>query len=133
MSATLDVRFSQSRADRSLYGFALKAEVRAASGIPKEIFVFREGQPGPDGDTISEFMHIASPEDIQEIPAQAPKLDEGMPYFRLSEVTTWFRNVDDLELAKQLMKDDIATLIRTYDVLNDTNNFENQEDVSYAN
>ena len=135
--ATLKVRYTRSRSGEENLalkplGFALTVEVIDSYEIPPEIFVFRRGQPGIDGTTITEFMNVASPVDIQDYPPNAPDLAKGMPWFRLPKVTLWFRSVDLLEEAQQLIESDIADLQYSWNILTAKDNFESQTDVVYG-
>lgn len=127
----LVVRYSMTVPEEhpAIYAYALKAEVTAATIYPEHLFVFQRSPSTPAGDAVDSFIQIASPLDIEEIPVNAPNLQEGMPYYRAKEVTLWFRNIEDLKLAKEKMKADIAVLTTTYDILN--GELDNQEEVTY--
>lgn len=62
----LKVKFSQSPERRGIFQYALKVEVMSATGMPSKIFVFHQSPAGVDGNTFSEFDHIATPVDFQE-------------------------------------------------------------------
>ena len=127
---TLRVRFSQSSERRGVFNYALKVEVSRAIGIPSKIFVYHQSPAGLDGNTFAEFEHIATPVDFQEIPEDAAS--ETVPWYRTDKCTVWFRNVSDLELAKQLFVDDINALVRTFDVLTSENGFSRQTSVEFS-
>lgn len=120
----LKVRFSQSPERRGVFQYALKVEVVSATGMPSKIFVFHQSPAGVDGNTFSEFDHIATPVDFQEIPEDAAS--ETVPWFRTDKCTVWVRSIDDLNTAKQLFVDDIAELQRTFNILSSEDNFTNQ-------
>lgn len=98
-----------------VFAHALKAEVILANDYPTEIFVFQRSTTGTDGTVIDQFIQVASPVDIEETPTKAPDLQNGMPYYREKEVTLWFRNLDDLRLAKSKLKEEIQAFVRSYD------------------
>lgn len=130
--AELKVRYSTSRSDAypTIYAHALKAEVISAVGYPDHIFVFHRNKANTEGDYVDEFTQIASPLEIEEVPEDAPDLQNGMPYYRAKEVTVWFRALDDLELAKAKMKEDIRDFALTYDVI--TGDLTDQEEETYG-
>ena len=125
----LKVRFTQSPERRGVFTYSLKVEVVSATDIPSKIFVYHQAPAGIDGNTFAEFDHVATPVDFQEIPEGAAS--ETVPWFRTDEFTGWFRNVSDLNLAKQMFVDDIAALQRTYDTLTSENNFTNQSTIEF--
>ena len=127
----LKVRFSQSPEHRSVFNYALKVEVLSSTGgIPTKIFVYHQSPAGIDGNTFAEFDHVATPVDLQEIPEDAAS--ETVPWYRTNKVVVWFRNVSDLNLAKQMFVDDILALKRTFRTLTSENNFTNQTDVEFS-
>lgn len=127
---SLKVRFSQSAEIRGIYTYALKVEVVESEGIPRKIFVYHQSPPGIDGNMPSEFDHIATPVDFQEIPEDAAT--EIVPWYRTDKCTVWLRSVSDLKMAKQLFVDDISELRRTYGLLTSENNFIDQTTVEFS-
>ena len=127
---SLKVRFSQSPERRGVLNYALRVEVLSATGIPTKIFVYHQSPSGINGNTFSEFDHVATPVDFQEIPEDAAS--NTVPWYRTDKVVVWFRNVSDLNLAKQMFVDDIYALQKTYDVLTSNENFERQSDVEFT-
>lgn len=126
----LKVKFSQSPERRGVFQYALKVEVVSATGIPSKIFVFHQPPAGTDGNTFSEFDHIATPVDFQEIPEDAAS--ETVPWFRTDKCTVWVRSIDDLKTAKQLFVDDIAELQRTFNILTSEDNFTDQTTLEFT-
>lgn len=126
----LKVRFSQSPDKRGVFGYALKVEVISASGISPKIFVYHQSPEGINGNSIAEFMNIASPVDLQEYPEDAATTT--IPWYRTDKCTIWVRSISDLEMAKQLFIDDIAALRNSVDVLNSENNFTNQSTIEFS-
>lgn len=126
----LRVRFTQSPERRDVFNYALVVEVIASSGIPSKIFVYHQSPAGCTEHTFAEFDHVATPVDFQEIPEDAAS--ETVPYYRTNKCVVWTRNVSDIELAKQLLADDIAALQKTYDVLISTNDFTNQTTLDFG-
>ena len=126
---SLKVRFSQNAERRGVYCYALRVEVIFSKGVPSKIFVFHQMPKGVDGNTFSEFDHIATPVDFQEIPEDAAS--ETCPWFRTDKCVVWLRNAEDIRTAKQLFVDDIQELQKTYDILSSEENFSNQTTVEF--
>lgn len=124
------VRFSQTPERRNVFSYALRVEVLFASGISPKIFVFHQSPAGANGNMFAEFDHVASPLDMQEIPEDAAS--ETVPWYRTDKVTAWFRNVSDMEMAKQMMADDISALQREYGVLSSENEYSVQTVVDFT-
>lgn len=127
----LRVRFSQSPERRNVFEYALRVEVLSASGISPKIFVYHQFPPGFDGNMRSEFDHVATPVDFQEIPEDAAS--ETVPWYRSDKCVVWVRSASDLKLAKQLFVDDIAMLQRCYDVLSGGEGLSSQTTVEFSN
>ena len=126
----LKVRFTQSPELRGVFAYSLKVEVVSATDIPSKIFVYHQSPAGIDGNTFAEFDHVATPVDFQEIPEDAAS--NTVPWYRTNKVVVWFRNVSDLNLAKQMFVDDIHALQKTYDVLTSNDNLERQSDIEFV-
>lgn len=127
---SLDVRFSQSPDKKGAFQYALVAEVVSSEGIPGKIFVYHQFPNGVCGNTFSEFDHVATPVDFQEIPEDAASAT--VPWFRTDKCTFWLRSLDDLKTAKQLMVDDITELQRCYDTLTSVDDFSEQTTVRFS-
>ena len=127
---SLKVRFSQSAEIRGIYTYALKVEVIESDGIPRKIFVYHQSPPGIDGNMPSEFDHIATPVDFQEIPEDAAT--EIVPWYRTDKCTVWLRSVSDLKMAKQLFVDDISELQKTYGILTSDENYTRQTTLEFS-
>lgn len=128
----IDVRYSHNVPDKhpSMFAHLLKVEVVRAVGYPEKIFVFQRSGEGTVGEAVDEFIQIATPSDIDEVPEDAPMPDKGMPYYRTSKVELLFRCLDDLELAKHHIGEDIKALVNTYDVINA--GFDREETIHYG-
>lgn len=116
----LSVKYSTTVPDKhpAIFAYLLRAEIEYATGYPDHLFVFQRSPQNNEGDSVDTFIQIASPLDVEEIPENAPDLQNNMPYYRAKKVELWFRNMEDLELAKKKIDDDLQTLVLTYNVLN---------------
>ncbi len=128
----LDVRYSCNEPDRhpAMFAHLLRVEVVRAVGYPEKIFVFQRSGEGTVGEAVDEFIQVATPSDVEEVPEDAPAPDKGMPYYRASKVELFFRCRDDLELAKYHIGEDIKALVHTYDVINA--GFDKEETIHYG-
>lgn len=115
----LTIKYSTTIPDKhpAIYAYLLKVEVVNAVGYPHHLFVFQRSPDNNEGDSVDTFIQIASPLDVDEVPENAPDLQNNMPYYRAQKVELWFRNMEDLELAKSKIKEDLQTLVLTYKVL----------------
>lgn len=131
---TIRVSYYQSPSHTSrIYGYVLRVKVDAADGMPSKIFVFQRGeQRTNDGDVVDHFINIGSPMDLDNVPEDEPLLDSGIPYYRLDEVTLYFRNLDDLIETKNDISGDIFNLVQSYKYLEDTDAFEKMETRDYT-
>jgi hypothetical protein len=128
----LKVRYSTTVPDKhpAIYAYSLKVEIIKAIGYPSHLFVFQRSPSNNEGDSVDTFIQIASPLEVDEVPENAPDLQNNMPYYRADNVVLWFRNMEDLELGKTKIKNDLQTLVLTYKVLNgqaDKEEIENYE------
>ena len=131
--------------DKNLYAYALTIKITKVSGIydaegnpDKAIFVFQRGVPKMNDKSIRDlFINIATPLDMQELPVDEPDLDNDIPFYRLDEVTLWFRCIDDLYKVREDIDNDIRKLVISYRFLNadsyinnSTDNTENTENLT---
>lgn len=144
----IEVTYRQSETKDGLYAYALHVEARAvpddsndsndSNDVDANIFVFRRSTPtmNPYGVTDAvvddEFFNVATPVDMYDIPAKKPDVENGMPYFRDSKVELWFRNYEDVLRAKREMSEDIASLVRLWDNINDEAAFKYGETRTYG-
>lgn len=125
----IKVRFEQSPESCNVFEYALKAEVVSAEGITPKIFVYHQSPKGLDGNSFAEFDHVATPVDLQEIPADAAS--DTVPWYRTNRVTVWLRNASDLETAKKLLVNDISWLQKAYNHLSSENDFTLQDTICF--
>jgi hypothetical protein len=119
--------YTSTTEDKNLYAYALTVKITEVSGIydadgnsDKAIFVFQRGVPKmTDKTTRDVFLNIATPLDMQELPAYEPDLDNDIPFYRLDEVTLWFRCVDDMYKVRDDIDNDIRKLVISYRFLNE--------------
>lgn len=127
---SLKVRFNQNYERRDVYFYSLRAEVISSEGIPGKIFVYHQFPTGVYGNSFSEFDHVASPVDFQEIPEDAAS--DIVPWYRTDKFEAWFRNLSDLNMAKQMLVDDISFLQRNFSILTSDDSFSNQTTVEFS-
>ena len=127
---SIKVRFSQSSERVGGLNYALRVEVVSSEGMPSKIFVFHQMPAGIDGNTFSEFDHVATPVDFQEIPEDAAS--EIVPWYRTDKCTVWFRSLSDLRMAKQMFVDDIFELQRNFNVLTSKEDFRDQTTLEFS-
>jgi len=94
-------------ADQDLQMYQMRITASEAEGMPAELFVFKETTQ----DGIREFVHIATPSDLEELNTDAPYATKGVPYFRLPQVTLKFRCKVEMEETWEYIKEDIAGLL----------------------
>jgi len=107
-------------------GYGVVVSVQNAVDMPEEIFVFQRvpeyGEYNED-----QFSHVASPNDLAELPAGNPVADNN-PFYRDSSVTLCFRSAVELEECWGYIKEDVAGLV---DMLKSLETLENVEEVTY--
>lgn len=135
MTIKLDTAISSTK--DGLYAYALQIDVVPANtgdstdstdsmDLPDpawdgKVFVFRRSVPtmNPYGRTHrwvdDEFFNVATPVDMYDIPPDEPDPAHGMPYYRDSKVTLWFRNLEDAIRAKKAIQEDVDSLARLWD------------------
>jgi hypothetical protein len=120
MAATLTAQYHRSDVEVEHQAYGLRVLISASSGMPKEVFVFQHGTaPPPEAgeDPTDEFVCLADPVDLEEVPPNTPDLDNDMPYFRLAEVTLYYRSVAELEDAQTLIAEDLQRLVDSINTL----------------
>lgn len=117
---SLEVKYSEITPDKHppIFAYALKVEICKATVLSDHVFVFQRSPENNEGEATDNFIQIASPLELEEVPEDAPDLQNGMPYYRSKSVLLWFRNMEDLELAKRKIDDDLQTLVLTYKTIN---------------
>ena len=109
MAISITVRYYKSEIVPPMQAYDLKAEVTAATDMPKEIFVFqRPPSNNPEDDA---FVCIADPVDLEEFPVNTPDLLNEMPYYRKATVELKFRDMTTLDETLELIKKDIEALL----------------------
>ena len=132
MSIALTAQYDRSTNDRSLYGYCLRVTITAATGMPQEVFIFQRGAaPAPAaGEPLQDnYICIADPVDLEEIPPTAPDMTQEIPYYRLNQVTLAFRDLLELEECQAFIQGDLATLVKS---MNAMTQFTPQETDTYV-
>lgn len=134
MSISLDVRYTKELEQSNLYSYGLLVEALASTDMSKKIFVIRRGVPSVNDSELNEpveldeFVWIASPLELDQIPEDAPNLTTGLPYYRTDSVRFSFRSVSELSDTLNLIKQDIAKLVKA---LKREQAIEDVEDIKY--
>lgn len=100
--------------------------------MPAEIFVYQHGTAPASGlgeEPRDVFFQIADPLDLEDLPVDAPYLEDEIPYYRTSSVDLLFRSPIAREETEQLIKDAIARLV---DTLNTVDIYASSEEVVYG-
>ena len=132
MAITIDVRYSVNEKQEGLFSYDLKVEVLAATDMPEEIFIFQRCvEPAESVNTqpTDQFVCLADPVDLQEVPVNVPDPANEMPYYRTKEVLLRFRDMTTLTETKDLIAQDVQLLV---DSLKAAATLTATEDVTYA-
>jgi hypothetical protein len=100
--------------DTLYQSYTLNLEVTASEDMPMEIFVFQAAvAPALTNgeDPYDEFVNIASPVDLEEIPVDPPVAVTDNPYYRGTKLTLKFRSLVELNTTWNYIKSDIQGLI----------------------
>lgn len=82
--------------------------------IDPNIMVYRAGTVDPvTGDRSDEFVAIASPVDLEELPAGEYTVGQEPPFYRLAELDLISRNQTQLDETWKLIKADVEELVRS--------------------
>lgn len=143
----LQLNYKLSETKDGLYAYALHIEVvqpedsndsnDSNDAWDNNIFVFRRSTPtmnpyGPTDCVVDdEFFNVATPVDMYDIPAKFPDIEHGMPYYRDSKVELWFRNCEDASRAKREISEDVASLVKMWDNINNVPDFRCSETRTY--
>jgi hypothetical protein len=99
-------------------GYRVRFEVVCAENMPEEIFVYREMPTNPEtGERAGFFSHIASPVDLEEMPANEPRTGEVPEWFRLNYVDILLRSTAEAEAFIEDVREDVCRLKRSLDRL----------------
>jgi hypothetical protein len=129
MAVDLTVKYYRTKITKELQSYDLRIVVESATDMPEKIFMFQRRTPQPTGMDPDEFICIADPVDLEEVPEDSPDLGNEMPYFRLSEVTLRFRDMTTLEEVRTRVGLDLQKLV---DSLNAAEDVEEIEEVTYV-
>jgi hypothetical protein len=118
--ASLTVRYSRSIPDSgTVLSFSLVAEVVNAVGMTRKVFMVLRSVPSvtdPEArhpDFLDEFSHVATPLDLYNTPEDAPDFEKSGSWYRTDKWEFSFRSTDDLEESLDLLRNDIASLVKS--------------------
>lgn len=132
----LKTTYKQTTTKDGLYAYALKVTVE--SDDDPHVFVFQRSMPtmnpfgGTDLEFDDDFVNVATPVDMYDIPVDRPDPCHGMPYYRSSSVDLWFRNLEDLEQAKKDIDEDLDSLSKLYNKMENEESYEHEETREYG-
>ena len=123
MSISLTIRFYGPRTEQELQSYDFKVVATNAVGMSPKVFVWQHNvHSATDAEANQQqdqFVHIASPVDLEKIPEDVADPANHMPYYRTSEVVLRFRCMADLSETKDLMDADFETLVRALNMAAD--------------
>lgn len=117
MAISLTVRYTHETTQRTTPSYGLLVEAIAATDMPKQIFVIQRGVPSatdPEVDEpaeLDQFQWIASPIELQQYAADAPDIQNGIPFYRTDSIRLSFRSMTELTETLELIKQDIYQLV----------------------
>jgi len=129
----LKVKYTKTTTGDQYFSYGFKAEVVEAEGVTPYIFMYRAGTPElPSGKVVDTFSNVASPADIEETPENEPDMSSKNPYYRRKSVTLWTRSADWLDEIETRIDSDVARLLDNLRMLNDENQYTEQEVKTYG-
>lgn len=104
-------------------GCRLRIDVTEAQGLSDHVFVYltRPLDPRNTAELVADFHKVASSTDLETIPEGLPYPNSNPPWFRLNYIDLVFACDKHLVDALDAVKDDLATLINTLEVLDRLN------------
>ena len=106
--------YQQSRHD----GIRLRFDVIEAYYLPLRIFAYRARGLNPvSGVSAGYFSHVCSPSDLEEFPADEPRIADSPQWFRLPYVDLVFRSRRELDDTLRALLQDVRRLKTTLDTL----------------
>lgn len=115
MSATLQVRYLTQKSTEPRYSYEFTAIAEEPEEMSEKIFIFQAKVPSINdpSDILEQFVCIATPVDLDEMPEDAPDLANNKPFYRKNSVTLRFKSAIEMDDAKQIMHYDIAKLVKS--------------------
>lgn len=95
---------------QELQGYIMRVEVTGSTDMEEEIFVWQSRVPFGENNLIDQFINVASPNDIEEVPVGTISTDDN-PYFRTKQLELTFRSQVELEETWEYIKEDIQGLV----------------------
>jgi len=132
MAITIEVRYHYPEIQAELQSYDLRVEVIAATEMPEEVFVIQRGvAPARAGgeEATDGFICLADPSDLEEFPVGSPNLEANVPYYRVSDVTLRFRDMESLGETQELLDADFQKLVDSLKAAADAGS---TEDVTYV-
>jgi len=98
-------------------GYRFRMEITEATGLSSKVFVYLQKPLDPynDGARAAFFSHVASPEDLETVPEDAPEPLSRPAYFRLAAVDLVLQNREIAEDLEIRIQKDLRLLLDTLD------------------
>lgn len=114
MAKSLQVKYETDLSGKLQQSYTLTVTVTNAVDMSAKVFMYQTGAAVPPVSTEElgdQFVGIADPVDLDEVPADAADPLNGMPYYRADTVTLRFRSVPELNETKTAIAGDLAALV----------------------
>ena len=114
MAISIDVRYYVSEKQDNMLCYLLRCVVESATGMSKDIFIFQRNvapAESANAQPTDQFVCLADPVDLEEIPPLVPNLQDEMPYYRSDTVDLLFRDMVTLQETQTLIAQDIQLLV----------------------
>ena len=116
MAISINIRYYVSQRQNNLFAYMLRVVAIAATEMSKEVFVFqRNVAPAETANAqpTDQFICLADPVDLEDIPVGSPNLPAEMPYYRTDTVDLMFRSMEELEDTRSLIDSDVQGLVNS--------------------
>lgn len=133
MAASITIRYYTNEETSNEQSYPMRVVADSATDMPTEIFVFQrrvDAAMDPEENDLGDlFVKIADAIDLEDYPTSPPASVEENPYYRVDEVTLYFRSYDELVETKTLMAACISKLV---DSLKLADNLAEMDEVTYG-
>jgi hypothetical protein len=114
-------RYAAQNVNYTYYGaYRMKVAVTSVMGddLDKYVFIFKRNAVSPyTGSNCDEFMAVAGPSQMGDVPAGAPDPDKNWPFYRLDSVELDFMSAEQAEQAWVEIQAEVCRLVSAMDDL----------------